>query len=106
MGIGEMIKQMGLAHTIMSMVLNMRVNGLMISNKEVERKHGKISQHMRVNTRQGRSTAKVAMYGLMEAYTKALGLIIKSRAMGFTNGQMVESFKVNGLIIKWMEKDS
>jgi hypothetical protein len=106
MGIGEMIRQMGLAPITMSMVANMKGNGSTIFNKEMERKHGKINQHMKVNTRLDRSTEKVAMSGLTEAYIRALGLIIKYRAMVFTNGQMAESTKENGLIIKWMEEDN
>lgn len=78
------------------MVLGMRDIGKTIYKMEWVKKHGLMDQFMRVITWEERSMDLESTVGMMVLHMREIGMKIRLRVLGHTNGWMGEAFRVHG----------
>jgi len=75
---------------------DMTGNGRMISQKDMESRHGRMEQNLRVITKQERRLAKAPFYGVMDQLILATLSIMTSQGQAYIPGLMEEDMKENG----------
>lgn len=100
--IGLSTKRMDREHITTPMAANTKEVGLMICKMAKEKRPGKIIRYTKANTIKAKNTVKALTFGQTGRFTLAFGSTTKFKAMGFTNGVMVEFMRASGLKIRCM----